>query len=85
MLHCLQEWQREDDADTRSSMSSICQQAVSRCSKLEDQTWAVAMRSLQVSQQPLQAAASLHVPSAAAEDLLGVFSTLTCAVCSPPL
>ena len=41
------EWRVEEQATMCSAMSGLCQRVVGACSKLEDQTWAAAMRRLQ--------------------------------------
>ena len=41
------EWRAEEQASVCSAMSGVCQRVVGACSKLEDQTWAAAMRRLQ--------------------------------------
>ena len=41
------EWRAEEQATMCFAMSGLCQRVVGACSKLEDQTWAAAMRRLQ--------------------------------------
>ena len=41
------EWRAEEEAELHSAISTVCRRVVTACGKLEDQTWAIAMRKLQ--------------------------------------
>ena len=70
----LQEWQAEDDAELCSTIGGVLSQAVNKCSRLEDQTWAAALSRFQ--RPPAQAhKVPAERPSAATDRLLGVFDT----------